>query len=340
MNPLYALTLSRLRQTFREPEVLFWTFLFPVIIAVALGLAFRSGPMQRVPIAILPGSQSALRTEILGKDTRFHVLPSDSVTAMRYLREGKIVLLIGGDVPVRYLFDPNHPEAGNAARQADEVLQRAAGRADALPTAIENIVSPGARYIDFFIPGLLGMNIMSGSMWGLAWAIVQERRRKLLKRLAATPMRRSHYLLSMILNRMVFLVAEVAVIVAFGWLVFDVRVGGSLLLLAALSILGAASFAGVALLIASRTRSADAVSGLMNLIMMPMFLLSGVFFSTSHFPDWMQPFVHALPLTALNDGLRTIFYAGSGVDLIYPFALLGGLGLACFFAALWGFKWK
>jgi ABC-2 type transport system permease protein len=255
-------------------------------------------------------------------------------------REGKLVIALSGGTPLEYRFDPQYPEAAQARLAIDEVLQRAAGRQDAIPTRDRPAEIRGTRYIEFLIPGLLGMNIMSSSLWGIGWNIASARKRKLLKQLLATPMKRSHYLLSHIFSRLVFLVAEVSVLVLFARLAFDVNVMGNLAVLSALTIAGAMCFAGIALLIASRTQTVETVSGLINVVMMPMTLLSGVFFSSSHFPDWMQPFIALLPLTALNDGLRAVFMGAPLDHVLWPMAILSAVAVATFLVSLKIFRWN
>jgi len=221
------------------------------------------------------------------------------------------------------------------------VLQRAAGRKDVFTARDAPIDAIGSRYIDWLLPGLLGMNIMSTGLWGLGFSIVQARTRKLLKRLVASPMRRRDYLLSQLFGRIVFLVIEVAALVGFGWLAFGVPVRGSWLTLAGTCLVGALSFGGIGLLVASRAKTVEAVSGLLNLVMLPMWLLSGVFFSASNFPDAMQPVIQALPLTGLNDALRAVMLEGAGVGAILPeLALLAAWGFGSFGLALRIFRWR
>ena len=205
----------------------------------------------------------------------------------------------------------------------------------------EKVTEKGSRYIDFLIPGLLGMNLMGTGIWGLAFSVTTRAAGKLLKRLVATPMRRSQYLLAQIFGRLVFLVPEVAVLVGFGWLVFGVEVHGSILLLLVTCLLGALSFCGIGLLVASRATTVEGASGLMNLVMMPMWILSGVFFSSERFPDVVQPIIKALPLTALNDALRGIMTEGRGLAGVAPqLAILAAWGLASFAVALKIFRWR
>ena len=338
-SALVHLLVARLKEFIREPEAIFWTFGFPTVLALALGIAFRGGS-RPVPVIVMPGPQAVERAAVLSKDEGFKVVEGDDESVRRAFLDGDAILAVGGDVPVRYLFDPTHPEAGAARQRADDLLQRAAGRADAIASVNEEVRAAGSRYIEFLVPGLLGMNILSGSMWGIGYVIVESRKRKLLKRIMATPLRRSHFLLALVLARLVFLLTEVVVMVVFARLVFDVHLQGSFLALVALSVMGAMAFAGLGFLAASRTESTETVAGLMNLIMLPMFIFSGVFFSAAHFPEWMQPMVHALPLTMLNDSLRQVFNQGAGLlDVAVPLGILAVWALATLAAAVRFFRW-
>jgi len=261
------------------------------------------------------------------------------------LRNGDVSLVVwpSGDArkPPKYSFDPTRPESRGARMVVDNALQRAAGRADVWNARDDEVVTPGSRYIDWLVPGLLGMNIMGTGLWSIGFSVVQARTRKLLKRLMATPMPRGYYLLSHLLARLVFLVLEVSALLVFGWLAFGVRSAGPLWVVAALAFIGAFSFAGLGLLIASRARTVEGVSGLMNVAMLPMWLLSGVFFAASNFPDVAQPFIRVLPLTALNDALRAVMLEGRGLAGIVPeMATLVAWGVATFVLAIKLFRWR
>lgn len=199
----------------------------------------------------------------------------------------------------------------------------------------------GSRYIDFLIPGLLGMNLMGSAIWSMGFAIVDARRKKLIKRLVATPMPRAYYLLSFLLSRLLMLVLEVGVVLGFGTLAFGVPLRGSLTSLAVLCVLGALAFSGLGLLIASRARTIEAASGLMNLVMMPMWIASGVFFSSQKFPDMMQPVIKVLPLTAVIDSLRANMLQGSNLAQLAPqIAIMLFWLVICFALALKLFRWR
>jgi ABC-type multidrug transport system permease subunit len=330
-HPLVQLTLARMREFYREPEAIFWVFGFPIVLAFALGIAFRNRGPGELTIAVLRGPGDSAVAAAL----------DDSATARLQLRTGRIVLLVVPGDPVVYRYDSTRTESRLARLEADDVLQRARGRPDAARVRDERLSEPGARYIDFLIPGLLGMNLMGSGLWGVGFSVVQARTKKLLKRFMATPMRRSHYLLSFIMSRLVFLFLEIAALVGFGWLMFRVGVRGSFAALGLITLLGSLSFAGLGMLVASRARTIEAVSGLMNLVMLPMWILSGTFFSYARFPDAMQPFVKALPLTALNDALRAVMIDGTPLlRLGLPLAIVAAWGLGSFAVALKIFRWR
>jgi ABC-2 type transport system permease protein len=338
---LVRLLHARLIGFLREPEAVFWTFGFPVLIAIALGVAFRNKPAERFHVAVEERSGAAQIDHALAADAGVATVILPAERARQALRTGRVSLVVvpdGTRVTLRY--DPTRLE-GRAARLA---VERALDRAGEMPHAYAmdeaTVTEPGSRYIDFLVPGLIGMNVMSASMWGIGWSIVDARSRKLLKRYAATPMPRSHYLLSFILAHMVLVSASFALMVGFARLAFDVRVFGSYPALWAVVLFGAASFAGVAVLCAARTDNSETLSGLMNAVMLPMFVASGVFFSSEQFPAVVQPLIHALPLTALNDAMRAVMNDGASLTAIWKqAAVLCGWGAAGFALALRAFRW-
>jgi ABC-2 type transport system permease protein len=340
-HPLWQLTTARFREFLREPEAVFWVFAFPVLLACALGLAFRSEKRPDVLVGVMTGPAAPAIERTLTADTGVRVRIVDRQQADEALRNGTIHVLVIPGEPVTYELDPGRPESRVARYVVDERIQRAAGRQPAVPVADRLVSVPGSRYIDWVVPGLLGLNIMGTGMWSVAFSVVQARARKLLKRLMATPMRRSHYLLSHMLARLLFLVLEVAALLGFARLVFGVPINGSWLTLAGFCLLGAITFSGLGLLVATRAKTVEGVSGLMNLVMVPMWIFSGVFFASANFPDAMQPFISLLPLTALNQALRGVMIDGSGIGrLLAPGTILVAWTLVSFAAALRMFRWR
>jgi ABC-2 type transport system permease protein len=338
-HPLVQLTLMRSREFLREPEALFWVFVFPILLAAGLGIAFRNRPADVLKIAaVTPAMARSLSHEKL-----LDVQELPTQTAEEALRTGKVALLAepGPGGTVIYRYDEANPDGRTARILADRAVQRAAGRVDPVGTADRLIREPGSRYIDFLVPGLLGMNLMGSAIWGLGFAIVDARRKKLMKRLIATPMPRRYYLLSFVLSRLSLLVIEVGALLGFGALVFHVPLRGSLFVLATLCVLGSLSFSALGLLIASRVRTLEAASGLMNLVMMPMWICSGVFFSAERFPDAVQPVITALPLTAMVGALRANMLQGASFPQIaQQLWILTGWLIVCFTLALRLFRWR
>lgn len=324
LHPLWELTLARLREFIREPAAIFWTFGFPVLLAIGLGIAFRSNPQEAVRVALVgEGAAIERAAQILGDAEGIEATRVSVEESAVSLRKGKVDLVVSGELEgdrysFVYRYDPLQPASSGARLLVDSILQEGLGRVDVADVAEETAIEQGSRYIDFLIPGIIGLNVMGSSMWGIGYAVVLARRRKLLKRLAVTPMRRSHYMLSYIMSRLVFLLAEVIALIAFGWLVFGVAVQGSLLWLGLVALCGSAAFTGMALLVASRTETTEVAAGLMNAFMLPMWLLSGAFFSYERFPEVVQPVIRALPLTALNDALREVINEGAAFTSILP----------------------
>jgi ABC-type multidrug transport system permease subunit len=340
-HPLFQLTSARLREFYREPEAVFWVFGFPIVLAFALGIAFRSRGPEELRVGVIGGRDAASVATVLDRSPALAARILDSSDAQLALRTGRIALLVTPGDTLVYRFDSTRADSRLARLEVDDVLQRAHGRRDPAAVREERITAPGSRYIDFLIPGLLGMNLMGSGLWGVGFSVVQARSKKLLKRFMATPMRKSHYLLSFVFSRLVFLVLEIAALVGFGWVVFGVRVQGSVAALATITVLGSFSFAGLGLLVASRARTVEGVSGLMNLVMLPMWILSGTFFSYARFPDAMQPFVRALPLTALNDALRAVIVDGAALaSLTGLVAIVAAWGITSFGVALAIFRWR
>jgi ABC-2 type transport system permease protein len=338
LRSLTQLVLVRVREFTREPEAVFWAVFFPILLSAGLGLAFSGRPEAVLKIAAVPPVAAVLRTEP-GLDVR----ELSAGAAREALRNGDVALAAepGPDGGVTLRFDDTNPEGRSARNLADRAVQRAAGRVDPVRVADEVSREPGSRYIDFLIPGLIGLGIMSNGVWGLGFSIVDSRRRKLTKRLIATPMSRVEYLLSYLVWRVLLLPVEVLVPVLFGAFVFDVPVRGSWFAILFMSLLGSLAFSGMGLLVGSRARTIEAVSGIMNLVIMPMWIVSGVFFSAQRFPDFAQPIIKALPLTALLDALRAIQLRGATlVDVRLEIAILTGWLIVCFVSALKLFRWR
>jgi|SRR5690348_3429211 ABC-2 type transport system permease protein len=341
---LVQLSSVRFKEYLREPEAVFWTFAFPIILAIGLGIAFRNRPAEVVHIAVVGPSTEATRVSAAARSDSglaVEVLPADSAAAALRIGRVALVVLPRPDGTVQYRFDETRPDARNARLVVDNAIQRGYGRSNPVSVSETHVRERGSRYIDFVIPGLLGMNIMGSSIWGLGFTIVDARRKKLLKRLVATPMSRVEYLLAYLISRLVLLVAEVIVLLGFAAVFFGVPVRGSLGQMALIILASVFAFGGLGLLIASRAQTIEGASGLMNVTMMPMWVLSGVFFSSENFPKAFQPLIQALPLTATNNALRASMLRGEGWTVVGPeILLLLVWAVATLWLALKWFRWR
>jgi ABC-2 type transport system permease protein len=358
-SPLFQLYLTRLRDFYRQPARIFWVYGFPTLLAIVLGWAFQSRPPAPILVDLVrdPGSASikssleahnaAIEKEKAAGKARpdvpaVMIHEDDPAASTKRLNTGTTPLVIepiGSDSWV-YHYDPTRPEAVAARQMIDDILQRSAGRIDLRATRDVYVTEPGSRYIDFFIPGLIGLNAMGGGLWGIGFLLVNFRIGKLLKRFVATPMPRRDFLLAILGARMTFLLPDMTVLLMVGTLMFHMPIRGNLGVVILVDVMGALAFAGIGLLVASRATTTEAVQGLMNLVMLPQWLFSGVFFSTERFGHSAQWFIQALPLTQLVSGLRRVVLEGAGVvDVLPSLAILAVWSVVTFVLALRVFRW-
>jgi ABC-type multidrug transport system permease subunit len=361
--PLLQLFLARLREFLREPEALFWVYGFPLIMAIGLGIAFTSRepvpPVVDLELSGPPSAEVAKLIEQLGADG-IKIEGHGPEECLQRYRTGKtgLYLAANGD-DIAYHYDPAREESVLARYRVETVVQR--WKAGIEPAGSNQVGSekewrapkaawrtseiltrePGNRYIDFLLPGLMGMNLMGGGLWGVGFVIVDMRVRKLLKRLLATPMHRWQFLLSILGARLVFMFPDMVLLLLVGRYLFGVPILGNLGVLFLVILVGGVAFAGIGLLISSRAEKTETVSGLMNLVMLPMWLVSGIFFSSKRFPEVAQPFIQALPLTQLNDALREVMLEGAAFNQVaWRLVVLGAWAIICFMLALKWFRWR
>jgi ABC-type multidrug transport system permease subunit len=344
-HPFLQLVLARLREFYREPIVIFWVYGFPLILAVSLGIGTRGKEPEPSVVDVLGPANSASTSSLADALRKAGItveFVEDEAACRKRLGQGKTMLYIvpQSDGTLEYVYDKMRDDGVLARHRVSEALLRQAAP-DRIKEEDKTVTEPGTRYIDRLLPGLIGMNLLGGGMWGIGFAIVDMRVRKLFKRLVATPMRHSHFMLAVFTSRFAVMIPEMVFLLAFGWLVFGVPVRGSLWLIALIILIGASAFSGLGLVVASRTEKTEVVSGLMNAIMIPMWLLSGVFFSYERFPNAMQPFIQALPLTQVNDALRAVMLEGAGLgDIAWHLGILVVWAVATFVLALKIFRWN
>lgn len=346
MKSLYQLILVHFRTFFREPAVLFWAVLFPIIMAWVLGIAF-SNKGEAVRSVYVTGSKNIpgeiAGEKVFGKETgnlyRVKFSPATEEQALNAIRKGLIVLF----VEVRadsliYHFDPANSDAQLIHLMIERGLRDNKDGED--KTSFQPLQTKGTRYIDFLIPGLIAFGIMNACMWGVGWSLIETRMKKLMRRMVATPMRKSVFLASHMITRILLGGFETVLLLIFAWLYFDIEISGSAAAFATVFLAGIFAFTGIAIVAASRTAKTEVANGLINLVTLPMMILSGVFFNYHNFPDWAIPVIQALPLTLLADSIRAIFIEAAGLtEVIKPVLILFATGLGTFVFGLKIFKW-
>jgi ABC-type multidrug transport system permease subunit len=359
-HQLYQLTRAYLLETLREPEILFWGIVFPVLISIGLGLAFTQPNESKFHIAIVAEQRTALDSLLdryadtseanmqvwtvadptLGS-TEFNFARNSWEAAIVALKRGEADLIVTDSAgKSRYHFDPHNAQAQLAYLKLSSLVESPASTLDTEQTTIQPLTLKGVRYIDFLIPGLIAFGMMGSIMWGVSYTIIERRSQKLLRRMVATPMKKSHYLVAMMLVRIIMNIVEALILFAAVWLLFDIHVQGSIGALILLFLAGNIAFTGIAVLVSSRTSKTEVGTGLINAVQLPMMILSGIFFSYHNFPEWSLGVIRLLPLTALTDGIRSIFNEGAGwLEILSPSISLTLLGTACLILGTRLFKW-
>jgi ABC-type multidrug transport system permease subunit len=336
--------LGRLRDFYRFPDLVAITLIVPLLLGVVLAFALKEqgpGPLG-VVVVTAPGEEDAAAKvrALLETEAGLRVWAASPAEAAQDMGSGKALLAIVPGAPPTYRFDPTRVEARLARELADGALQRGSGRRDLVSARAELRTEPGTRYIDFVFPGLLGAAVMNNALYGVGFMLVDQRMKKMLKRLRGTPMRPLDFFIASVLFRKLHLIPEAAITLVGANLLFGVPVRGPIWLLGLVIFMGSLAFSGLGLLAASRTRSTHTASGFINIITIPMLLCSGVFFSAERFPETVQPLLKGLPLTAMLDSSRAVMFDGAGFgQVLGPLAVLLAWSVGCFFTALWLFRW-
>jgi len=368
------LFLSHFREIIREPGVIFWGVVFPILMALGLGIAFTKKADVTHHVAIIETNDQAvsmddyqadipdflqnyctkvetgeeepqlyqliLTDEKLG-NTKFLFRKTSWPEALVLLKRGNLsIILDNKNGHISYHFDPLNPEAQLTFLKLSRIINRSKKNLQTIKANIEPLAVSGTRYIDFLIPGLIAMGVMMSSLWGISYGIIEKRSKKLLRRMIATPMRKSYLLITLIGVRIALNFTESTLLFIFAWLVFDITIQGNIAALLSIFIAGNISFAGIAIFVSSHTANTEIGNGLINVVVLPMMVLSGIFFSYHNFPEWAIPYIQKFPLTMLADGIRSIFIEGAGyVEVAFPTFLLIIIGVLFFSAGLKIFKW-
>ncbi|MDR1682734.1 MAG: ABC transporter permease [Candidatus Symbiothrix sp.] len=355
---LYQLTLTQILETVREPEVLFWGIVFPVLISIGLGFAFTQNSISKFNVVMTQENPIVLDSllsvfaspenenlvwkisdKTLG-DTELRFSYSDWKSGIVALKRGEADLIVGDSAGViRYHFDPHNSQSQLAYLKLSGLIQSPASSTQS-DTAIVPLTLKGVRYIDFLIPGLIAMGIMSSILWGISYTLIERRSQKLLRRMVATPMKKSYFIFAMMMVRIAMNFIEAIIIFLAALLLFGVEIQGNIAALIVLFLAGNIAFTGIAVLVSSRTAKTEVGTGWINAVQMPMMILSGIFFSYHNFPAWSIPVIKLLPLTALTDGMRSIFNEGAGwLEILAPSTALSVFGILCFWLGIKCFKW-
>jgi ABC-type multidrug transport system permease subunit len=358
-NQLYRLCVAQFLETIREPEVLFWGMVFPILISIGLGLAFTQGAETKFKVMVVgqgcvkldsllyaaPGKSENLSVwsvedKTLG-NTVFTFERSDWSSAIIALKRGEADIIVGDSLGgIRYHFDPLNAQAQLAYTKLSTLIRTPVLTSEKVQTEISPLTLKGVRYIDFLVPGLIAFGIMSNIMWGVSYTLIERRSQKLLRRMVATPMRKLNLLVATMFVRILMNVIHAVIIILAMWLIFGIEIQGSIGALVVLFLAGNVAFTGIAVLISSRTAKTEVGNGWINVVQMPMLILSGVFFSYHNFPEWSIDAIKLLPLTALADGFRSIFNEGAGwMEILMPSVALSLVGVVCFAVGMRLFKW-
>ena len=373
-SQLVQLILANIKELIREPGVLFWGIIFPILMSLGLGVAFtkkkdvitkiavigqnhlisRPSDTASVLLSCLIQNNALLAQDRQGLTTRTLTIPDDKLgnttfifqsmpwkDAMVMLKRGNLNLFMDEkNGKVQYHFDPMNPDAQLTYLKLSKLLNTSGPVLKETNTEIKPLTVSGTRYIDFLVPGLIAMGVMMSCMWGVSYAIIERRSKKLLRRMVATPMKRSNFLIALIAVRVLMNFVEAGLLFLFAWLAFNITIQGNVAALFALFIAGNFAFAGIAIFMSSHTAKTEVGNGLINAVSMPMMVLSGVFFSYHNFPEWSIPTIQKFPLTMLADGIRSIMIEGAGfAETTLPIIILGSIGLVFFVAGMKIFRW-
>jgi ABC-type multidrug transport system permease subunit len=337
---LWQIGSSTLREFLRSPEAIFWTYGFPLLMALVLGLAFQHGAPGRLRVIVEQAAHSNELRRLLAAESRLEIEVATADEAKRLLDEQRADAVLHGSLAAPVLRrDPQRGDSETVSLLVERALNRG-GRELPLTLRLEDVSTPGARYVDWLIPGLIGLNLLGAGLWGIGYNIVYMRVRHLLRRLIVAPMGRAEFLFALLLSRFVLTLPDAFVIALFALLLFGTPVACSFPTMLVIVAAGAFAFLGLGLLVASRARTLETIGGLMNFVLLPMWLCGGSFFENSRFPGFAQPLVQALPLSQFNVAMREAMLHGAGLPgVVGSLLYLLGFGVACFLLAVRWFRW-
>lgn len=357
---LYHLTLANLKMIIRDRQAVFWALAFPLIFVVVFGLFFRDVGSS-VTLAVIDRAQDDLSARLmdsLAQADGINIEPlSDEIAARQAIADGDLANLLiipenlaaaVSDNPPAQLtlvFDETDPFSGViigiVGSFVDKTNLAMAQAAERISLAPEGVSSRSVTYLDFLIPALAVWGVMNFSIIGLATTIAAQREKRILVRILATPLKVRVFFASKVLSALVVSLAQAAIILAAGWLLFGVAINGNPLHIAALIILGNIVFLNLGFVVGAFSRTVAAASGLGNAIALPLMFLSGVFFPTENLPAVLRVIVEYLPLAPMLEMVRGIVIE-SKAFWEYPLelAIVGGWIVVSAIAAIHTFRFR
>jgi ABC-2 type transport system permease protein len=361
MKTLLQLYIASLKEFIREPMTLFWTMAFPILFILIFGLVFSDpdSPSYEIGLAVNDeGPAGEALAEAFRSVPVFEITEGERDDLIEQLKNGDLRTVVvipdglseavqaGDTAQVETIYDPSNTTSAQIVlaiiRQIVDSVDRGIQNAPVqLEVEATPITAEDAGFIDFFLPGILGMSLMQTGLFGTAPVLVAMREQQILRRLGATPLPRSILLASQVMMRLTIGFAQMAVIIGIGILGFGMNIEQSPLLLIGFVVLGALAFVAMGYMIAGLAKTQDAVNGISSLLNFPMMFLSGIFFPIEVMPEWLRPVVSIIPLTYLGDALRQIIVgAPPAYPLLLDAGVLVGCMVVCGLMALRFFRWE
>jgi ABC-2 type transport system permease protein len=365
MNALLALTKANIKSYVRDRAALFWTLAFPLIFIFMFGFIFQGGGGEALSLAWVDQDGTPASAQVRAAfeaSGTVELVETNEEDALARMRRGEVDAVIvlpagygdavtaaasgsGGAPPAMLTVyaDPSRQGLTASVYQAvGSVLGvvNLGGRPPLVVPDARTIQTENLNFISYFVPSMLGLSVMQVGIFA-AIPLVADREKLILKRLAATPLRRWQLVGSNVLMRLLIALTQAVIIVGVGSLAFGVEISGSIVVTAGFVVLGALAFLALGYVVASFAGTEDAANGMTSVIQFPMMFLSGTFFPIDQMPDVLKGIARVIPLTYLSDALRQVMVGGSPFAPLWLCAVvLAGWLAVCFGIAAWKFRWQ
>jgi ABC-2 type transport system permease protein len=334
LKRILAILAARNLEFMRDRSSLGWNIVVPLILLLGLAVIFSGESADKFKVAVLTGGEQISPETDPFFATRFiDFIPVDSEQAaiVKVARHQLDMLFDVRGTP-RYWVNPESPNG--------YIVERLLLQVD--PSAHKELVTgKPIRYVDWLVPGVLGMNMMFSCLFGVGYVVVRYRKNGFLKRLRATPLSALEFILAQVLSRLIIIMTITTFVFSGVKFLLDIAMSGSYLALVLVALLGSGSLISLALVVAARVSSEELAGGLLNMISWPMMLLSGVFFSMEGTSRWLQSISEFLPLTQILEAARAVMIDGAGVTEIWPhLAALAAMTIAFLLLGAALFRWR